>query len=40
LPAVLGVVAGVGIQQRVATRTLTLGFALLLVGVGIRLLIA
>src|SRR5919202_1236237 len=36
IPAVLGVVAGVGLQQRLATRTLTLGFALLLAAVGIR----
>lgn len=40
VPAVLGVVAGVGLQQRVTNRTLTLGFALLLAVVGLRLLIA
>ena len=39
IPAVFGVVAGVGLQQRLATRTLALGFALLLTGVGIRLLV-
>ena len=38
-PAVLGVVAGVALQQRLATRTLTLGFAALLAAVGIRLLV-
>jgi uncharacterized membrane protein YfcA len=38
-PAVAGVVAGVALQQRLATRTLTLGFALLLVAVGVRLLV-
>jgi uncharacterized protein len=39
IPAVLGVVAGVALQQRLARRTLTLGFALLLTAVGIRLLV-
>ena len=39
IPAVFGVVAGVGLQQRLATRTLTIGFALLLAAVGIRLLV-
>ena len=39
VPAVFGVVAGVALQQRLATRTLTLGFALLLTAVGIRLLV-
>jgi len=39
LPAVFGAVAGATLQQRLATRTLTFGFALLLVGVGIRLLV-
>lgn len=38
-PAVIGVVAGVALQQRLATRTLTLGFAALLAAVGIRLLV-
>ena len=39
LPAVAGVVFGVAVQQRLATRTLTLGFAALLVTVGVRLLV-
>ena len=39
VPAVLGVVAGVSLQQRVATRTLALGFALLLAAIGVRLLV-
>lgn len=39
IPAIAGVVAGVGVQQRLATRTLALGFALLLAGVGVRLLV-
>jgi uncharacterized protein len=39
LPAVAGVLTGVTLQQRLATRTLTLGFALLLVAVGTRLLV-
>jgi uncharacterized membrane protein YfcA len=39
VPAVAGVLAGVTLQQRLATRTLTVGFALLLAGVGTRLLV-
>ena len=39
IPAVFGIVAGVALQQRLTSRTLTLGFALLLTGVGIRLLV-
>ena len=39
LPAAAGVVLGVAAQQRLATRTLTLGFAALLVAVGVRLLV-
>jgi uncharacterized membrane protein YfcA len=39
VPALLGVVTGVGLQQRLANRTLTLGFALILTAVGIRLLV-
>jgi uncharacterized membrane protein YfcA len=39
VPAVFGVVVGVALQQRLATRTLTLAFAALLVAVGIRLLV-
>ena len=39
IPAVFGVIGGVALQQRLASRTLTLGFALLLTAVGIRLLV-
>jgi uncharacterized protein len=39
IPAVFGVVAAVTLQQRLATRTLTLGFAVLLAVVGVRLLV-
>ena len=39
LPAAFGAVAGVTLQQRLQTRTLTLGFALVLTAVGIRLLV-
>jgi uncharacterized protein len=39
IPAVFGVIGGVVLQQRLAGRTLTLGFALLLTAVGIRLLV-
>jgi uncharacterized membrane protein YfcA len=39
VPAVAGVLAGVTLQQRLATRTLTLGFAALLAAVGTRLLV-
>jgi uncharacterized membrane protein YfcA len=39
VPATIGAIAGVTLQQRVATRTLTVGFALLLTSVGIRLLV-
>jgi uncharacterized membrane protein YfcA len=39
IPAVFGVVAGVALQQRLASRTLTFGFALLLAAVGVRLLV-
>jgi uncharacterized membrane protein YfcA len=39
LPAVAGALAGAALQQRLATRTLARAFALLLVGVGIRLLV-
>jgi uncharacterized protein len=38
VPAVFGVVAGTALQQRLAVRTLSVGFALLLAAVGIRLL--
>jgi uncharacterized membrane protein YfcA len=39
LPAALGAVAGVTLQQRLQTRTLTIGFSLFLTAVGIRLLV-
>jgi uncharacterized membrane protein YfcA len=39
LPAVAGALAGTELQQRLATRTLGLGFAALLTGLGIRLLV-
>jgi uncharacterized protein len=38
LPAAAGAVAGTTLQQRVTTATLTYGFALLLVAVGVLLL--
>ena len=39
LPAAVGAVAGTTLQQRVTTKTLTYGFALLLVVVGVLLLV-
>jgi uncharacterized membrane protein YfcA len=39
LPAVVGAVAGTALQQRLATRTLSLAFAVLLAGIGVRLLV-
>ncbi len=39
LPAAVGAVAGTALQQRIANRTLSLLFALLLVGLGVKLLI-
>lgn len=39
LPAALGVVAGTALQQRLAGRTLALGFAAVLAAVGVRLLV-
>jgi uncharacterized membrane protein YfcA len=39
LPAVVGAVAGTTLQQRLATRTLSLAFAGLLAAIGIRLLV-
>jgi uncharacterized protein len=39
LPAAVGAVAGAALQQRLATRTLSLLFALLLFGVGTKLLV-
>jgi uncharacterized protein len=40
LPAAVGAVAGAALQQRLATRTLALGFAALLAAVGVRMLVA
>ena len=40
LPAAVGAVAGTSLQQRVRTSTLTYGFAVLLSGVGIWLLVS
>ena len=40
IPAAFGAVAGTALQQRLATRTLTLLFAVLLTAIGVRLLIA
>ena len=39
LPAAVGAIAGVALQQRLQTRTLTFGFSLVLAAVGIRLLV-
>jgi uncharacterized protein len=39
LPAAVGAVLGTWLQQRLATRTLTLAFAALLAGLGVWLLI-
>jgi uncharacterized membrane protein YfcA len=39
LPAVAGAVAGAALQQRLATRTLSLAFAALLAAIGARLLV-
>jgi uncharacterized membrane protein YfcA len=36
---VVGAVAGTALQQRLATRTLSLAFAALLAGIGVRLLV-
>lgn len=38
IPAAVGAVAGAALQQRLATRTLTIAFAALLAVIGIRLL--
>jgi uncharacterized membrane protein YfcA len=40
IPAAFGAVAGTALQQRLANRTLTLGFAALLLGIGVRLVVA
>ena len=39
VPAAVGAIAGARLQQRLATRTLTLGFAGLLAGVGVYLVL-
>jgi uncharacterized membrane protein YfcA len=39
LPAAAGAAIGAAVQQRLATRTLTLAFSALLFGVGIRLFV-
>ncbi len=39
LPAALGAIAGTALQQRLATRTLSLLFACLLVAVGVKLVV-
>ncbi len=39
VPAAVGAVAGTALQQRLATRTLSLGFAALLVAVGVKLIV-
>jgi uncharacterized membrane protein YfcA len=39
IPAAFGAVAGTALQQRLPTRTLSLGFAALLAAVGVKLLI-
>ena len=39
LPAVVGAVAGTALQQRLATRTLSLAFAALLAGLGVWFLV-
>jgi uncharacterized membrane protein YfcA len=39
LPAMVGAVVGTAVQQRLATRTLSLAFALLLAAIGARLLV-
>jgi uncharacterized membrane protein YfcA len=39
LPAAAGAIAGTALQQRIAGRTLSLLFALLLAGIGVKLLV-
>ena len=38
IPAAVGAIAGTAVQQRVRNRTLSLAFAALLLGVGVKLL--
>ena len=40
VPAAVGAVVGAALQQRIATRSLTIGFAALLAVLGVRLLLA
>lgn len=40
VPAMAGAVVGATLQQRVASRTLSLLFAALLVGIGVRLIVS
>ena len=39
VPATVGVLAGTALQQRLATRTLSLAFSVLLAAIGVRLLV-
>jgi hypothetical protein len=39
IPATVGVLAGTSLQQRLATRTLTLAFAVVLVAIAVRLIV-
>ena len=39
IPAAFGAIGGAALQQRIANRTLSLLFALLLVGLGVKLLV-
>ncbi len=39
IPAVIGVIAGTALQQRIPVQRLSYGFALLLAAVGVRLLV-
>ena len=39
LPAVAGALAGTALQQRLANRSLSIGFAVLLAAIGIRMLV-
>jgi hypothetical protein len=39
IPATVGVLAGTSLQQRLATRTLSLGFAVVLVAIAVRMLV-
>lgn len=39
LPAVVGAVVGTAVQQRLANRSLSIGFAVLLAAIGVRMLV-